>query len=245
MSDSMNPQFTDAEEEQTKIIHDIENLQEIEKNLYNHLEHNGEKMSKNEVSDLIEKINSVSSMRVNLYELLGTNNKYLQSTFANANDTLSDQTFALNIIEKELAESKNRLSLLEEEKYSKFRLVEINRYYSDKYAEYTELMRLIIYILVPLTILTFLRKSDIINWSVYFWTVLVILLIGLFVLIRKILFMRIRDNMNYQEYDYKFKAPKPATTTTNTEDPWLARTMSYNRCPSDVVETDVPDESEM
>lgn len=240
MTDSMNPQFTDAEDQQNKIIHDIEKLQEIEKNLYNHLEHNGEKMSKNEVSELIEKINSISSMRVNLYNILSSNNKYFQSTFSNATDTLADQTFALNIVEKELTEAKRRLELLQEEKYSKFRLVEINRYYSDKYAEQSELMFLLICILVPLTIVTFIYRADIINWPIYFWIVVIILSIGLFFLIRKLLYMSIRDNMNYQEYDWKFNAPKKTTTITNTEDPWLGRT-AYNRCASDVE----PEENEM
>jgi hypothetical protein len=233
MANNMNPQFTDAEDQQTTIIHDIEKLQEIEKKLYEHLEHNGEKMSKNDVSDLIEKINSISSMRVNLYNVLGSNNKYFQSTFSNTNDTLADQTFALNIVEKELTEAKQRLKLLQEEKYSKFRLVEINRYYSDKYAEHSELMILLIYILVPLTIITFLYRADIINWPICFWIVVVILAVGLFLLIRKILYMRIRDNMNYQEYDWKFNAPKKTTTIANTDDPWLGRT-AYNRCASDV-----------
>jgi hypothetical protein len=242
MTDTMNPQFTDAEDQQSKIIHDIEKLQEIEKQLYNHLEHNGEKMSKNDVSDLIEKINSVSSMRVNLYNVLGSNNKYFQSTFSNTSDTLADQTFALNIVEKELTEAKQRLELLQEEKYSKFRLVEINRYYSDKYAEHSELMILLIYILVPLTIATFVYKSGIINWPIYFWIVVIILSIGLFFLIRKLMYMRIRDNMNYQEYDWKFNAPKKTTTiANNTDDPWLGRT-AYNRCASEV---EPEEESEM
>jgi len=242
----MNPQFTDSEDQQRKIIDDIEKLQEIEKKLYDHLEHNGEKMSKNDVSDLIEKINSVSSMRVNLYKVIGNNNKYFQSTFSNTTDTLADQTFALNIVEKELTEAKKRLELLQEEKYGKFRLVEINRYYSDKYAEHSELMFLLICILVPLTIVTFLYKSDIINWPILFWMVVVILLIGLFFLIRKIMYMRMRDNMNYQEYDWKFNAPKKTTTIANTEDPWLART-AYNYCPSNVEseENIEPEENEM
>lgn len=241
MSNNMNPQFTDAQDQQSTIIHDIEKLQEIEKKLYEHLEHNGEKMSKNDVSELIEKINSVSSMRVNLYNVLSSNNKYFQSTFSNTTDTLADQTFALNIVEKELTEAKQRLELLQEEKYSKFRLVEINRYYSDKYAEHSELMILLIYILVPLTIVTFLYRADIINWPICFWIVLVILSIGLFLLIRKLMYMSIRDNMNYQEYDWKFNAPKKTTTiTNNTSDPWLART-AYTMCPSNVE----PTESEM
>jgi hypothetical protein len=179
-------------------------------------------------------------MRVNLYNVLGSNNKYFQSTFSNTTDTLADQTFALNIVEKELTEAKERLELLQQEKYSKFRLVEINRYYSDKYAEQSELMILLIYILVPLTIATFLYRSDIINWPVCFWIVVVILSIGLFLLIRKIMYMRMRDNMNYQEYDWKFNAPKKTTTIANTGDPWLGRT-AYNYCPSNVEaeETDM------
>ena len=62
----------------------------------------------------------------------------------------------MHIVEKELNAAKKRLQLLEEEKNNKIRLVEINTYFSDKYAEHSQLMKIVIFTLVPVIIISFL-----------------------------------------------------------------------------------------
>ena len=78
---------------------------------------------------VIEKINNISKMRINLYQTLNSINSFFQNSLANSKGLLTEQTAAIDIVEKELNASKKRLQVLEEEKNNKIRLVEINNCY--------------------------------------------------------------------------------------------------------------------
>jgi len=105
--------------------------------------------SKNQFQQkIVEKMNQLSNMRINLYQTLSGVNNYYQNALTSTAGTLKDQTAAIYIVESELNKSKERLALLDTEKNNKIRLVEINNYYGDKYAEHSQLMKIIIYILV-------------------------------------------------------------------------------------------------
>jgi hypothetical protein len=229
-----NPQFVDAQDKKRQIISDIEMLQKIEKDLFSNLENNQNTITKEEVQVTIEKINSVSDMRITLYKTLNEMNSFFQSTLSNSANTLTDQSVALNIVEQELLEAKRRLELLQDEKYSKFRTAEINDYYSDKYAEQTEFLLMLIFVIVLLIIVAVVYKTGIMHYKILFWVLTVIFIFGGGRLLIKFLYMRIRDNMNYQEYNWKFKIPDSNESAVLESDPWIrsvstcSKTYDYN-----------------
>jgi len=139
--------------------------------------------------------------------------------------TLTHQNEAVNIVENELNSAKKRLEFLESEKNNKIRLVEINNYYSDKYTEHTQLIKIIIYTLIPCIILTFLNKRNLLPNNIYYILLLIIFVICIYFFFMKFVYVMMRDNMNYQKYDWYFT---PTTTNTQTTissstlaDPWL------------------------
>ena len=226
-----NQQFVDAQDKKKQIISDIEMLQTIEKDLFSSLENNQNTLTKEQVQKTIEKINSVSDMRISLYKTLNEMNSFFQSTLTNSANTLTDQSVALNIVEQELLESKRRLELLQTEKSSKFRIAEINDYYSDKYSEQIEFLGMLIAIIVLLIIVTAIYKTGLLPYKFLFWIVFFIIVIGGSKLLYKFMYMNIRDNMNYQEYNWKFNIPDQTQTvtvsTTNT-DPWTTTVNTSN-----------------
>ena len=126
-------ELPNVQENTTQILNDIQSLQSIEQQLFNSLEENTG-LTTDQQKKMIEKINNISSMRVNLYKTLNGVNSFFQSSLANSKGTLTEQTAAIDIVEKELNTSKKRLKILEEERNNKIRLVEINDYYGQKYA---------------------------------------------------------------------------------------------------------------
>ena len=225
-----NQQFVDAQDKKRQIISDIEMLQKIEKDLFSSLENNQNNLTKEEVQITIEKINSVSDMRITLYKTLNEMNSFFQSTLSNSANTLTDQSVALNIVEQELLEAKRRLELLQTERSSKFRTAEINDYYSDKYSEQTEFLVMLIVIIVLLIIVTVVYKTGIMHYKVLFWIVFFIILIGGSKLLYKFMYMNIRDNMNYQEYNWRFKVPTQTDAVVATlSDPWTKSLSTCNK----------------
>jgi len=82
------------------LLSDINNLQEIEKTLVRQLESFAGKPS--EQRELINKINSISTMRINLYKSLNSLNTYFKGTMTNSRVALAEQTAAIKIVENEM-----------------------------------------------------------------------------------------------------------------------------------------------
>lgn len=210
----------------SKILSDIQYLQQIEKELFTNLETNIS-LTNEEKKKIIEKINSLSKMRINLYKQLGMINGYFKDSLANSRTTLVEQTATIEIIEDELNRAKIHLRQLEEEKNNKVRLIEINNYYSDKYAEHSDLMKIIIFTLIPIIILAILNTKGFIPNTdlfqrLYYLLIIIITTIGTYYLFYRLGSIIARDSMNYQEYVWNFNAKKAPSGSGESTDPWLS-----------------------
>jgi hypothetical protein len=218
MSDLSNANYSNLQERNAQIIADINSLQSMEKDLFNNLEQSLSQntLSQSQKEELIQKINEISQMRSNMYETIGGVNSFYETNLNTSSDTLSQQTAAINIVEKELNAAKKRLKKIEEYKLNKLRLVEINNYYGERYAAHSDLMKIIIFMFVPILILAIIT-----NWGilpVWIFSIAVIL-IGVFGTIKFYYAARsimTRDNMQYQEYDWNFN---PDTASKNIVTP--------------------------
>jgi hypothetical protein len=209
-----------------QILNDIQSLQKMEKDLFSSLETNTNLTSQQQ-KKIIEKMNQITNMRINLYKTLSGVNSFYSSALKSSAGTLKEQTAAIGIVESELNRSKKRLQLLEAEKNNKIRLVEINDYYGDKYAEHSQLMKIIIFTLVPIIILAFLNNKGILPSSIYNILIVIISLIGGYYMWIRYFSIITRDNMNYQEYDFYFDPNSaPNGSAVDTTDPWLSLKMS-------------------
>jgi len=176
MIQSTEQNFYNLQDRNTQIISDIHNLQNIEKDLFNNLE---QRLSQNSLNQsqketLVHKINEISQMRTNMYQTIGGINSFYKSNLNNSTDILALQTSAIDIVEKELNAAKERLKLIEDYKLNKLRLVEINNYYGQRYASHTRLMKIIIFMFVPILILAFLvNKGFIPSWLFSLLTIII------------------------------------------------------------------------
>jgi membrane-associated HD superfamily phosphohydrolase len=215
-----------------QILNDIQSLQQIEQQLFSNLESNPNLTTEQQQS-IIEKMNQISNMRINLYQTLSGVNNYYQSALNSSVGTLQEQTLAIGIVESELNTSKERLNRLEQEKNNKIRLVEINTYFGDKYTEHSQLMKIIIFALIPIIIISFLYTKGILPKMVYLILIVIISLICAFFFWKKFASIIMRDNMNYQEYAYPFDPSNITTsTTTSSSDPWQS-SLTLGSCVGD------------
>ena len=203
-----------------QILNDIQKLQNIERDLFSSLEN--PQIQPQESTTIISKINDVSQMRLNLYKLLGNLNTNYKNSLTNSREVLSEQNVAVDIVETELNRLKRRLAAIEEEKNNKIRLIEINTYYEQSYDDHANLMKLFIYILIPVIIISILFKLNIIPGSIYTVLNVIIILVGVILLWRNYSKIYMHDKLNYPEYAWTFDAsaaPGPDTSASNA-DPW-------------------------
>ena len=213
--------FETMQERNEQTLADIHKLQQIEQELYDSLEKNAN-MNVDEKNKIINKISEISQMRINLYSNLKDLYSILQQNVSGSRTTLAEQMMAIDIVENELNESKRKLQLLEDEKYNKLRLVEINTYYGKQYNSQAWIMKTIVIICVPVLIISILKNIGILPNTIASIIIASIIVLGLIWIGKQILDISNRDNMNYDEYDWKFnksKAPNDGIQG-NLEDPW-------------------------
>lgn len=208
------------------ILSDIAGLQTTETQLYDSLDNNA--LSSEQKQQIINKINEISQMRLNMYASMKDMYSFYQQDVSASRTTLGQEISALDIMENQLNESKIRLNQIEDQKYNKLRLVEINTYYGKRYNAHSMLMKTIIIVCIPLIILAVLANAGILPPKLYMFISGLIIVIGAIILGYQILDLSNRDNMNWDEYNWYFNresAPSD-TTTTAASDPWTTPSLT-------------------
>jgi hypothetical protein len=219
-----------------QILNDIQSLQQMEQQLFNSLETNTT-LTTEQQQKIVEKMNQLSNMRINLYQTLSGVNNYFENALNTSIGSLKQQVVAIGIVESELNKAKRRLEILEEEKNNKIRLVEINTYYGDKYAEHAQLMKIIIFTLIPIIILGVLNNKGILPSMIFNILLIIISVIGAYFFWRRFASIITRDNMNYQEYDWYFDPNNAPTGSSSNSDPWTSN-LNYGTCIGDACCSD-------
>jgi hypothetical protein len=221
-----------VQENNEQILNDIQLLQQMEQQLFSNLESNPN-LTTDQQQQMIEKMNQLSNMRVNLYQTLSGVNNYFENALNTSVGSLKEQVVAIGIVENELNRAKKRLEILEEEKNNKIRLVEINSYFGDKYAEHSQLMKIIIFTLIPVIILALLNNKGILPNTIYYILLILVSVIGAYFFWRRFASIIMRDNMNYQEYNWYFDPNSVSTgSTSSSTDPW-ATSANLGTCVGD------------
>jgi hypothetical protein len=160
----------------------------------------------NKQKQLLQKIEELQQLKSSLYTSINNSYAATQSNVAQSRNSLVDETAINGIIGQELTNVNKNLSTLEEARFNKVRMAEINNYYSDKYGAQTNVMKTIVYFCIPILILGILMKKEFIPKNIA--TALIGILVGLLIII--VIFQAIdiarRNNMVFSEYDFPFNS---------------------------------------
>jgi hypothetical protein len=213
------------EDQSTEIIADIQNLQSIETNLFKTLETGlvNNTLAKDKQTSIVDQINKVSNMRSSLFKTLNNTQQYYRGTVSSVGGIIGHQINALDVVEFQLNESKKRLKIIEEEKNNKLRLVEINTYYGEKYANNTDIMKTIVFFCIPIIILALLANANILPHSIYVVLFIIVIVIAIVIIWRQVLDAYSRNNMMYDEYVWGKEPPETPEVKTDASDwvdPW-------------------------
>ena len=213
------------QERNSQVLNNISQLQTQEKQLYSSLD--DVSLSSDQKQKIITKINEISQIRMNLYSGLKNMYSYFQKNVSSSRSTLGQSIAAIDVLENELNDAKIKMNLIEDQKYNKLRLVEINTYYGKRYNAHSKLMKTIVITCIPLIILAVLANKGILPSKLYAFLTGIVLIIGIVLIGLQLIDMSGRDNMNWDEYNWYFNqsaAPSNTTQTTQSasgsDDPW-------------------------
>jgi hypothetical protein len=210
-----------------ELMNEISHLQKTEEQLYVVLTRNAQNvalgkqsiMTDNEINTITAQINSLTASRVKLYNALS--NFYNKEIVLeqSVKKTIDQQTETMKILERELNKSKQNLAKLEDEKYNQLKMIEINSYFSKQYDAHIKLMRLITIVgvcMLATLMLTYVEPLKVASRPLFN----IVLVIGIFLILKVTIDMYLRENDNYDEYNW-FAAPTTydGVEKANTETP--------------------------
>lgn len=182
----------------------INELSKIEEELSYKLSY---ERNKKTIKSLERSIRIVSSTRENLVAALGSLSQYYTSNLENSSNTLTQQTEAVAIIDREMQLAKKRLEYVNKQKSNKLRNVEINQYYGASYREKTTLIKWILAFIMMLVLFYYLKSIfSTVSPLVYTMILTVIVLYFGYNIVQVLLSINARSRMVYDEYSWNFDA---------------------------------------
>lgn len=197
-------------------LNDIQRLQDLEKELYARMEGLSatNRLTQSVKDDIVKQIDNLTQLRMNLYSNLKNNYDMYQISAITTSNTYDEQSAAVSIVEKELNAAKAKLQSMEDIKSNKMRYIDLNVYYGKQYQDHAEIMKIIIYMCIPIIILTVVAQKELIPANVVAIVVAIVVVIGLLFLIKRVSSAMNRDNMDYDRINWYFD---PATASKDEE----------------------------
>jgi hypothetical protein len=129
---------------------------------------------------------------------------------------------ALDIIGNENENAIAQLQTIKRDTSGKMRLIELNKYYSQRYGDHTQIMKMIIWTLVPLLLLTILKNMGYLPPTLYAVIATIIAVIAVYYVGYHIVMTMNRDKLNYDEFDWYFDQKQAPAINTEVKggNPW-------------------------
>ena len=155
-------------------------------------------------NQILQKIQELQQLKTSLYTSVSNNYATTQSNVAISRNSLVNEMAVGGIVEHELKNVQGNLNSLQDARYGKLRMAEINNYYGDKYDTQAKVMKSIVYFCIPILILGLLMKRGILSSNIALILIAIILGLAIVVVLLQVFDIASRDNMNFSEYNFPF-----------------------------------------
>ena len=212
----------------------IQKIQSLESDNYDKLLKNDvtQELSSEEKQKLLNELANLSAIKMNLYDSIKDTYNSSITTMSSSQQNIMEQLAAIKIVEAELKDSAARMTQLNDENTNTMRMIEINRYYEEKYNDYTGFIKYLIIFIIIFLLIYILHRRLLISDSIYKILLFINILVAVIMLGNYYYKMMFRSNMVYQEYVYPYADVVGSTSSdTNTTNPWENPIQSIT-CPS-------------
>ena len=208
---------------QKQIINNINNLQKLEQGLYTDLS-NKQDMTSAQRQEIINQIKQYSIIRESLYKNLSNSYDVVQDniSLSKTNTTPSqttEQKLSAKLAKQYITTIEEDTNILENDRNTKQKMVEVNTYYSQKYDAHGDFFKVILITFVIVFILAFLRNKSLIPSKIAHILISIVFAVSLIIIIWKIWDLSNRDNMVYDEYKQPYML-KNTDSVSNTNLDW-------------------------
>ena len=184
------------------LLENIKELQSLEKYLFQQLEsvNTNNSSDVNKQKDIIGRINELSDLRENLFKQLKGLYVHLNNISSMERTALTDQLSIAEMAEQQLNQLKSRTEELARIKNNKLKMVQIGQYEFLRYRAHKQVMKTIAFTCLGILAVALIMNYTLLPQRIGIGIIILCLSIGLVILIRQVIDIMSRDNLNYNQY---------------------------------------------
>lgn len=194
-----------------------ESQEQLNTNVLQLKEANVNLMGKLSTSDATERTNISAQMTKNealwtsLLNSAGILRQVQQTCVASEQSEAETATALQNVIDQELKDAQEQIAELESSRAGKERMIEINTYYGKRFMAQAGVMKIFIYMCIPVLILAVLANMGLLPNYIAGFIIIVIVVIGIVYIYSAVNDINRRDNVNFDEYEWEFDPSRVGT----------------------------------
>lgn len=165
----------------------------------------------NERNRIMAKMKQNEALRSNLLSSAGTVNLVQSRQAAVERSAAEDIAFAVSLAEQQLNNQREQLEALQESHDGKKRMIELNTYYGKRFMAQASVMKIFIYMCIPILILTVLVNAGLFPSYIAGLLIILITVIGVIYIYAGINDINRRDKRNFDEYAWEFDPSRVGT----------------------------------
>lgn len=166
---------------------------------------NAKQVGDSDHSNSLLKLKQFRDEQEQIYNLLKNVNENLYASYISSMTLNKHQINLADKLTSYKDDIEKDISTLQGETNHNIKLSKINKYYGDKYQAHSQLIKQLLLILIPITILAVLKNKEILPSEASNTLMFVVVIVGGILFFKKYKDILSRDNMNYQEYNWGFR----------------------------------------
>ena len=201
MSPSPNAPTETLSASQQQLLTSVQQLQEGQKSLMNRYSASSDPT---EQKSLWNEMDKNEMLRTNLLSSSGAAALVQNQALANKRGAYIDLLIMAIFVEEELKSARERLEEIQMSHIGKKRMIELNTYYGKRFMAQAGVMKIFIYMCVPILILAVLANMGFLPNYIAGFAIIACIVVGILYIYGAVNDINRRDKMNFDEYTWEF-----------------------------------------
>jgi ABC-type multidrug transport system fused ATPase/permease subunit len=214
MSSNPNASPDTLSTSQQQLLASTQQLQEAQQNLMDRYSATNDPVERKKIANEMDKN---EALRANLLSSTGAAALVQNQRVANKREAATELAILSGVMEQSLKDARERLDEVQSSRLGKERMIELNTYYGKRFMAQSGVMKIFIYMCIPVLILAVLANMGLLPYYISGFAIVVSIVIGLIYIYYAVDDINRRDKMNFDEYKWEFD-PSRVGSVINPDD---------------------------
>jgi hypothetical protein len=201
MSSNPNASPDTLSASQQQLLASVKQLQDAQKDLINRYTANPDPIERKKIMSEIDQNELLTS---NLLSSTGNIALVQKQAVTNKQDAAKDLTAMLGVMDAELKSARDQLEEIEMSRTGKERMIELNTYYGKRFMAQAGVMKIFIYMCIPVLILAVLANMGFLPNYIAGFAIIASVVVGIVYIYGAVSDINRRDKRNFDEYTWEF-----------------------------------------